>query len=105
MALQRMILFPPEIWEMLSQSPPSVKKILKSKDHRYNKWTQVRLHQDQYLKSENRKREPNPIPIIEPCGTKRKRLIGSVPLFKTEMLDSESETESLPFIQSICITY
>jgi len=96
MALQRMILVPPELWEKSSQSPPSVKKILKSKDHSYNKWTQVRLHQDQYLKTEKRKREPIPIPIIEKGDTKRKRIIGSVPLFKTEMLDSESESEPLP---------
>jgi len=48
------------------------------------------------MKTEKRKREPIPIPIIEKGDTKRKRTIGSVPLFKTEMLDSESESESLP---------
>ena len=94
--MQRLILFPPDLWEKSSQSPPPVKRILKSKDHNYNKWTQVRLHQDQYLKTEKLKREPIPIPIIETGGTERKRIIGSVPLFNTEMLDSESETESLP---------
>ena len=96
MALQRMILVPLELWQKRSQSPPPVKKILKSKDHSYNKWTQVRLHQDQYLKTEKRKREPIPISIIETGGTKPKRIIGSMPLFKTEMLVSESESESLP---------
>jgi len=101
MALQRMILVPPELWENRSQEPPPVKKILKSKDHSYNKWTQVRLHQDPYLKTEKRKREPIPIPIIETGSTKpsfktkpkRKRIIGSVPLFKTEI---ESETDASP---------
>ena len=81
MALQR-ILVPPELWEKRSQSPPPVKKILKSKDHSYNKWTQVRLHQDQYLKTEKRKREPIPIPIIEKGDSKR--IISSVPLFKNK---------------------
>jgi len=96
MALQRMILVPPELWEKRSQSPPPVKKILDSKDHSYNKWTRVRMHQDPYLKSEKQKREPIPIPIIENKNPKPKRIVGSVPLFKTEMLDSESETDSLP---------
>jgi len=59
-----MILFPSDLWEKRSQSPPPVTKILKSKDNIYNKWTQFRLHQDQYLKTENRKRDPFPIPII-----------------------------------------
>jgi len=45
------------------------------------------------LKTEKRKREPIPIPIIETGDAKRKRIIGSVPLFKTE---SESETDTLP---------
>jgi len=48
------------------------------------------------LKSEKRKGEGIPIPKIETSGTNRKPIIGSVPLFKTEMLDSESESESLP---------
>jgi hypothetical protein len=66
MALQRMILFPPELWENRSQAPPPpVKKILYSKDHSYNKWTQVRLHQHPYLKTEKLKREPMAIPIVE----------------------------------------
>jgi len=53
------------------------------------------------MKTEKRKREPIPIPIIETGSTKpssktkpkRKRVIGSVPLFKTEI---ESETDALP---------
>ena len=67
MALQRMILVPPELWEKRCEtpSPPPVKTILKSKDHSYNKWTRVRLHQDPYLKTEELKRESIPIPIIE----------------------------------------
>lgn len=108
MALQRMILVPPELWEKHCETPsppPRVKTILKSKDHSYNKWTRVRMHQDPYLKTEKRKREPIPIPIVEtgeskPSFTtkpKRKRIIGSVPLFKTERsADSESESDSLP---------
>jgi hypothetical protein len=101
-----MILVPPEMWENRTQtlSPPPVKKILNSKDHGYNKWTKVRLHQEPFLKSEKQKREPIPIPIAETGGTqprfktkpKGKRIIGSLPLFKTETLDSESETDSLP---------
>lgn len=108
MALQRMILVPPELWENRTQvpqpQPPPVKKILKSKDHSYNKWTQVRLHQDPYLKTEKRKREPIPIPIVETGGTpetkqsfktkrQRTRIVGSVPVFKTETAQSESETD------------
>ena len=47
MALQRMILVPSELWENRTQEPPlPVKEILKSKNHSYNKWNQVRLHQD-----------------------------------------------------------
>jgi len=51
-----MILFPREVLEFRSplparQPPPPVKKKLKRKDHSYNKWTQVRLHQDSNLKS------------------------------------------------------
>jgi hypothetical protein len=93
MALQVMILVPPELWENRSLPPPRVKKNIKSKDHSYNKWTKIRLHQDSYLKTEKRKREPIPIPIIETGDAKRKRIIGSVPLFETE---SESETDTLP---------
>jgi len=54
MALQRMILVPPELWESRCQTPPPpppTKKILQSKDHSYNKWAQVRLYQDPYLKT------------------------------------------------------
>jgi hypothetical protein len=103
MALQRMILVPPEMWETRSQaSPPPVKTILNSKDH--NKWTKVRLHQGPCLKSEKQKREPIPIPIVETKVThpsfktkpKRERITGSLPWFKTETLDSESETDPLP---------
>jgi hypothetical protein len=44
-----MILGPPNPWENRFQlPPPRVKKILKSKDHSYNKWTRIRLHQDLY---------------------------------------------------------
>ena len=49
MALQPIILVPPELWENRSLPPPPVKKIIKSKDHSYNKWTKIRLHQDPYL--------------------------------------------------------
>jgi len=84
MALQRMILFPPELWENSSQEPLPVKKILKSTDHGYNKWTEVRLRQDPLLKTEKRKWETIPIPIIDTRITKpsfkilpkRKRIIG-----------------------------
>jgi len=67
--LQRIISVPPEMWENRSQTlppppPPPVKKILNSKDHSYNKWSEVRLHQDPFLKSEKLKREPIPIPIV-----------------------------------------
>ena len=51
------------------------------------------MHQDPYLKTEKRKREPIPIPIIESGDAKREPKIGLVPLFKTE---SESETDTLP---------
>jgi len=62
-----MILVPPKLREKRCQTPqpPPVKKILKSKDHSSNKRNRVRLHQDPYLKTEKRKREPIPIPIIE----------------------------------------
>ena len=93
MALQSMILVPPELWENRSLPPPPVKKVIKSKDHSYNKLTKIRLHQDPYLKTDKRKLEHIPIPIIETGDTKQKRIIGSVQLFKTE---SESETDTLP---------
>jgi len=63
-----MILVPPKLWENRCQAappPPPVKKIIKTSDQSYNKWTQVRNHQDPYLKTEIQKREPIPIPIIE----------------------------------------
>ena len=84
MALQHMIIVPQELWENRFLPPPPVNKIIKSKDHSYNKWTKFRLHQDPYLKTEKRKLEPIPIPTIETGDTKRKRIIGSVPFFKTE---------------------
>jgi len=89
MALQRMILVPPELWVKRCQTPsqPPLKIILKSKDHRYNKWTRVRLHQDPYLKTEKIKREHIPIPIIE---TTRKR----GPFIKAEKLEPELENNS-----------
>ena len=43
MALQRTILVPTELRENRSLPPPPVKKIIKSKDNCYNKWTEVRL--------------------------------------------------------------
>ena len=66
----------------------------------------VRLHQDPFLKSENQKLEPIPIPFVETkvthpgfkTKTKRERITGSLPWFKTEILDSESETDSLPIL-------
>jgi hypothetical protein len=57
------------------------------------------------LKTEKQKLEPIPIPIFESgrdtlpsfkTKPKRKRIINSVPLFKTESLESESETDSSP---------
>ena len=80
---------PPELWENRCQTPTPlspVKKILRTNNHSYNKWTQ---------------REPIPIPIIETGSAepsfktkpKRKRIIGSVPLFKMEY---ESETDVSP---------
>ena len=106
MALQRMILVPPEIQETRSNaSPPPVKTILNSEDHSFNKWTKVRLHQDPFLKSEKQKLKLIPIPNAETEITqpsfktkpKRKRIIGSLPWFKTVTLDSESETDFSPF--------
>ena len=56
------------------------------------------------MKTEKRKQEPILIPIRETRDTKPKRIIGSVPLFKTE---SESETDILPphskYIQDVLI--
>jgi hypothetical protein len=53
---------------------------------------------------ENKKRETIPLAIIVAGATqpsfktkpKRKRIIGSLPWFKTETLESESETDSSP---------
>jgi hypothetical protein len=96
MALQPMILVLPERWKNRPQTSPTlVKKALNGKDHSYNKWTQVCLHQDPYLKTEKRKREPITIPVVDTGGTpeskplsrtkpKRKRIIGSVTVFETE---------------------
>ena len=55
-----------------------------------------------YLKTEKRKREPIPIPIVEAGGTplsepnfqtkkQSKRKIGSAPMIKSETAHSESE--------------
>ena len=61
------------------------------------------------LEDRKKKREPIPIPIVEPASTKpsfitkpkRKCIIGSVPLFKTERLESQSEIDSLTYIQNV----
>jgi hypothetical protein len=89
MALQRMILVPRELWENRCQtsSPQPVKKILKSKDDNYDKWTRFRLHQDPYLKTEKQKRQPIPIPITETQVTDRK----SVPEWKIDSLPVHSK--------------
>ena len=98
-----MILVPLEMWETRSQAlSPPFKTILNSEDHSYDKWTKIRLHQDPFLKA--KKREPIPIPIVETWVThpsfktkpKRKRITASLPWFKTETLDSETETDTLP---------
>ena len=64
---------PGTVGKSFQELPSPVKEILK-KDYGYNKWTQVRLHQDPYLKTEIQKREA--IPIIETGITK--------PSFKTK---------------------
>ena len=112
MALQSFILVPRELWQNRCQTPPPppVKKVLNIKDHSSNKWTQVRLHQDPYLKTGKQKRESIPIPIIKIASSKRsfktklnwKLRIGSVPLFK---MKSESETMFHLCIQSIFKTF
>ena len=91
MALRRMILVPPELWEKRCQAPlpPPVKTILKRKYHNYNNRTRVRLHQDPYLKAEKLKREPIPIPMI---ATTPK----SGTFIKTEKLEPELQTNSQP---------
>ena len=93
MALQRIILIPPEMWETRSRAspppPPPPPPILNSEYHSYNKWMKVRLHQDPFLKSE-KKREPIPIPIVETKVThpgfktkpKHERITGSLPGLK-----------------------
>ena len=116
MAFQRMIVVSPELLENRSQQPPQqpvikiikVIKLIKS-SHRYNKWTQVRVHQDPYLKTVKRT-ATHPHSVIgtggtKPCFKKKpklKRIIGLMPLFKTE---SESETVTLPthskYIQNV----
>jgi len=62
-----LLLVPTELCEKRCQTPslPPVKTILKGKDHSHNKWTRDHLHQGPYLKTEKRKREPIPVPIIE----------------------------------------
>ena len=114
MALQPVILVPPEMWETRSKaSPPPVKTIINSKNHSYNKWTKIRMHQDPFLKSEKQKWEPIPISIVETGVThpsfktkpKRKRITGSLPWFKTEILDSNQKQIPYLFIQSTLIMY
>jgi hypothetical protein len=64
-------------------------------------WTQVLLYLDPYLKTKEQQQKPIPIPIIETGSTtagfitkpKRKSIIGSVPLFKTQ---SKSESNVSP---------
>jgi hypothetical protein len=77
MALQRIILVPPELWEnrCKSPTPPHVKKIPKNKDNSYDKWTRVRMHQDPFLKTEKQRQEPVTFPIIEREINNRKRLM------------------------------
>jgi hypothetical protein len=65
--------------------PPSVKIILKSKNNSYDKWTQVRLQQDPYLRTEKLNREPIVVPIIEST-----RKTGS--FIKAEKPESEIQT-------------
>jgi len=63
MALQRMILVRLELWEnscQTPQPPPPVKKTIKTNDRSYNKCTQVRRHQDPYLKTEKQKTGTHP---------------------------------------------
>jgi hypothetical protein len=98
MALQRMILVPPELWEKHCQKPlppPSVKTILKSKNHSYDKWTRVRLQQDPYLRTEKLNREPIAVPIIETTSK-------TDPFIKAETPEFEIQT-GLPskYIQNV----
>jgi len=46
MVLQCMILVLSELCDNRSQTQPSVMTLLRNKNHSYNKWTQVLLHQD-----------------------------------------------------------
>jgi len=57
MVFERKILVPLDLRENRSQEtpPPPVKKILKSKDHSYNKWIQFRLHQHPYFETQKQK--------------------------------------------------
>jgi hypothetical protein len=89
MALQRMILVHPELWEKRCPTPsPTVKTIFKSKGHSYNKWIRVRV-QDPYPKTLKLKRKPIAIPIIESA-----RKTG--PFNKAEKPESEIETGFQP---------
>jgi hypothetical protein len=93
MALQRIILVPPELCENRSQAPPQpVKKILNNKDRSYNKWTQVRLHQNPYFKTEKRKRDSIAIPILE-TGRTQESSFKTNSRRKRSMPLSESETD------------
>jgi hypothetical protein len=77
MALQRMNLVPPELWEnSYQESLTPVKEVPEGMDHCYNKWIHVRLQQDCYFKTKKQKREPIHIPITATGITK--------PSFKTK---------------------
>ena len=67
-----MIPNPPVLREnLLSNSHNDQLKRYKSKNHKYNKCTQVRLHHDPCLKIERRKREFILTSVIETGGAKR----------------------------------
>jgi hypothetical protein len=81
-------------------------KLVKSTDYSYDKWTQVRVHQDPYLKTEKLKCEAIPIPIIETGGTPqrkprfktkriRKRVTGSMAMFRTATETADTGTVNL----------
>jgi hypothetical protein len=94
MALQRMILVPPELWENRCKTPtppPPVKEILNSKDNSYDKWNRVQIHHTPLLNTEKR-RELIAVPILERKTGNPKRVL-------------PVETGSSSYIQSIIITY
>jgi hypothetical protein len=88
MSLKRVLLIPPELIEKKDkQPPPPLQEILKQKGRRFDKWARLRP----YLRSEKKKREPIPIPILETGGTHKKqprykierRKRRTLPIFKT----------------------